>query len=147
MIYPNTIEHKIGFDVMRCDLAELCISQGSKILVNEMSFSTDYDTINRQITQVDEMCKINSSSELLQIIEVPNFDEALKKISIIGFYLSAKELFELNRVLSSSLEISRFFSNKVNEDGFTPYPELHKIVTEINPLQQVAVIISRVIDK
>lgn len=147
MIYPNTIEHKIGFDVIRCDLAELCISQGSKILVNEMSFSTDYDTINRQITQVDEMCKINSSSELLQIIEVPNFDEALKKISIIGFYLSAKELFELNRVLSSSLEISRFFSNKVNEDGFTPYPELHKIVTEINPLQQVAVIISRVIDK
>lgn len=147
MIYPNTIEHKIGFDVIRCELSELCISQGSKVLVNDMSFSTDYGTITRQISQVDEMCRINSSSESLSIIELSNFDEALKKISIIGFYLSAKELFELNRVLSSSLEISRFFSGKLNEEGQTPYPELHKVVSGINPLQQVSSIISRVIDK
>ena len=47
MVYPDTIEHKIGFDAVREQVLELCQSQHGRKICTQMAFSSDRDEVTR----------------------------------------------------------------------------------------------------
>lgn len=54
MIYPDSIEDKIGFDTVRRMVAVRCSSSLGEEMVEAMTFSSDYETVARDLGRVDE---------------------------------------------------------------------------------------------
>ena len=147
MTYPDSFEHKIGFDAVRTLLADLCVCTGSKTLVKDMNFSSHFDTVNTRISQVDEMCKILAATETIGSIEIQPCDETLAKLKIAGYYLSAKELFEINRILVFAKEVITFFASKKYDNGTSKYPTLDTVASPIDPLPDVTKLIEKILDR
>ncbi|HCE48147.1 MAG TPA: DNA mismatch repair protein MutS, partial [Prevotellaceae bacterium] len=55
MIYPDNIEEKIDFVVIRDELHRRCTSPLGREQVDAMTFLTDYETITMLIRETDEM--------------------------------------------------------------------------------------------
>ena len=55
MIYPDSIESKIGFDTVRRMVAAKCSSPLGEGMVAEMAFSDDFDTVARELGRVATM--------------------------------------------------------------------------------------------
>ena len=55
MIYPENFELKIGFTEVRSMLRERCLSSLGKSQVDEMTFSSDAETVNEWHAQTDEL--------------------------------------------------------------------------------------------
>lgn len=147
MIYPHSFEQKIGFDIVRQHLKELCVSPGSCSLVDAMTFSADFQAISTRIDEVNEMANIITSSEPLSIIEFKPFDEPAAKLNVAGYYLSASELAELDRILTSSAETLAFFKSKIDDNGISAYPALNEIASALDPLPDVVKLINRILDR
>lgn len=108
-IYPGNFEIKTGFDRIRELLKNKCISELGKEYVQNMQFSADFDTVNRQISETDEFMRI--------LREFPNFPaqyyfdvrEALQRIRTEGRFIEVEELFDLKRSLDTLRAIVHFF--------------------------------------
>lgn len=108
-IYPENFEVKTGFNRIRELLKNKCISPLGKEYVQNMQFSTDFDTVHRQISETDEFMRI--------LREYPNFPaqyyfdvrEALQRIRTEGRFIEIEELFDLKRSLDTLRSIALFF--------------------------------------
>ena len=54
MIYPDSIEHKIGFDVVREHVERLCSSQPGRDCCSAMTFSTNFNEVRTALEQTAE---------------------------------------------------------------------------------------------
>ena len=124
MIYPLNFEHKIGFDQVRALLKEKCLSTLGKEKVDEVTFSSDFELVNKKMTQVSEFVRIIQEED-----EFPNsyfFDvrPSLHRIRIEGMYLDESEMFDLKRSLDTIFQVVRFFNRHTEEEeeASSPYP-------------------------
>lgn len=62
-IYPENFEHKIDFDAVRECIKEKSLSPLGIDKVNAMRFSTDFETIERWLTQTHEFSQIINNKE------------------------------------------------------------------------------------
>ncbi len=146
MIYPETFEHKIGFDAVRRRLSELCISAGSRELVSDMSFLADYQQIRLLLDEVVEMVAVNGSGERPDIIELGDMSHALGRLRVAGTSLSIDEIIDIRRLLQATAAISDYFRTKRDENGVTPYVRLDAIASELFLMPGVLREIDKVID-
>jgi dsDNA-specific endonuclease/ATPase MutS2 len=58
MIYPNNIEHKIDFHVIRQKLTSLCASELGRECVEQMRFLHDANTLRPILQQTQEMTNL-----------------------------------------------------------------------------------------
>lgn len=124
MLYPNDIETKLGFDSIRAELARLCTSRMGKHEVEQMSFSSDYDTVVRLLRQTAEMLSLVKNSSDIPGGVVHDVLPFLSEIKASGSFMAADRLRQLGAMLASISEVRTFFSKK-DEDGDAPmYPEL-----------------------
>lgn len=124
MLYPNDIETKLGFDSIRAELARLCTSRMGKQEVEQMSFSSDYDTVVRLLRQTAEMLSLVKSSSDIPGGIVHDVLPFLGEIKASGSFMTADRLRQLGAMLASISEVRNFFSKK-DEEGDAPlYPEL-----------------------
>jgi DNA mismatch repair protein MutS2 len=146
MIYPENFEYKIGFDKIRQLLSDHCLFLPGKEKVEEMTFSTDYDWICKQLYLTHEFCRIVEEEDAFP--SGPFFDirEALKKIRIEGTYLIEKELFDIRRSLEIINEIVRFFQLKKAEDS-DAYPYLQALVEDVSSFPDITRQIDSILDK
>ncbi|MCR5313973.1 MAG: Smr/MutS family protein [Bacteroidaceae bacterium] len=147
MIYPNTFEQKISFDVVRKDLKELCLCPLGEQRVDEMAFSSNYTEIKHKIRQTTEFMRI------LQNEDFPdqNFFDVrpyLKRIRIENTFLEEKELFELQRSLDTICKIVTFLKKSVDEDGEIPcYVQLNALTNNVVTYPQLVKRIDQILDK
>ena len=126
MLYPNDIESKLGFDLIRIELARLCTSRMGKDAVQTMAFSSDYNTVIRLLRQTSEMLTLIRSSSDLPGANVYDVVPYLTEIKASGSFMTADRLNALGKMLASISEVRSFFSRS-DEDGVTPlYPELKR---------------------
>ncbi|MDE5585556.1 MAG: Smr/MutS family protein [Muribaculaceae bacterium] len=126
MLYPEDIENKLGFDSIRSEVARLCISRMGKDAVQDMSFSSDYDTVVRLLCQTAEMLSLIRSGSELPGANVYDVVPYLNEIKASGSFMGADRLNALGKMLASISEVRNFFSRS-DEDGVKPlYPELKK---------------------
>jgi DNA mismatch repair protein MutS2 len=115
MIYPQTFEHKLGFDRIREMLNAFCLCPLGVSKVNEMQFATSCDEVNHRLDCVSEfrdICLMENDFPLDYFIDATRF---LRKIRIEGTYLDPEELFDLKRSLDTLRAILNFFNRESSE--------------------------------
>jgi len=127
MIYPAHFEQKIGFDQIRQLLKSACSGSLGMEKVDNMIFSTNYDTIQELLNRCQEFVYIKTSSESFPDCYFYDARPALKKTRIEGIWLDESEVFNLRRSLASINQLVYFFT-KEEKDGL--YPSLSKLATE-----------------
>ena len=143
MIYPQNIEQKIDFQVIRDGLKGCCISTLGKERVDAMQWLTHYPTLTKLLAYVREMMTLLSDPTLA----FPNGDiydlrEALSRIRIEGLFMDETELFSLRKMLDYSAQLERFFAtlDKVK------YPLLSSNLIDISPYSLIT-LIDKIIDR
>ena len=143
MIYPQNIEQKIDFQVIRDGLKGCCISTLGKERVDAMQWLTHYPTLTKLLAYVREMMTLLNDPTLA----FPNGDiydlrEALSRIRIEGLFMDEAELFSLRKMLDYSAQLERFFAtlDKVK------YPLLSSNLIDISPYSLIT-LIDKIIDR
>ncbi len=145
MIYPKNFEAKIGFDTVRHEVERRCISPLGTAWCTEMHFSSDRDEVVRWLEQTNEFLAILQSKREFPLNYFFDLRSTLKAIATPGSYISAENLFKLQRSLTTIGEIRRFFASR---DGETlPYPRLMELTADMEPFPELVIEIGRVLDK
>jgi len=145
VIYPQNFESKIGFDKIRLLIFEKCLSSLGEERVSGMAFSSNYDTIIRQLEQTDEFARILNGDVEFPSAFFYDVRHSLKRIRPEGMFLDEKELFDLKRSLQTINDIVRFFSPKDNETIL--YPSLTELAGDIQLFPQLIGKIDSILDK
>ena len=150
MIYPDTTEHKIGFDSVRENVTALCSSALGRTHSEAMAFSSDYAFVRRQLLQTAEMLGILGSDAGFALGAIHDKRELLQSLRVPGSYPAEGELAGLRSSLAALADIAGFFARSRRDDGnriVTPYPELDAIARELYAFPMVAAAIDRIIDR
>lgn len=147
MIYPDTVEHKIGFDTIREQLKDLCTSAPGRLIVDEMSFDSDRSNVVRRLEESAEMVRITSGDSPLAIGNIHDLAPVLASIRLEGASISANDLVKLRATLTAMADIAVFFKNARNDEGISPYPRLDAIALSLQTFPQLIGQIDRIIDR
>jgi DNA mismatch repair protein MutS2 len=95
MIYPNSIENKLGFDKIRQMLNDLCISTLGRSFVAKMRFTDKYDQVVKMVNQTAEMREILAFDSPFPSQNYFDVENQLNKLRLEGAFLNEEEFFEL----------------------------------------------------
>ena len=111
MIYPQNIEQKIDFQVIRDGLKACCMSILGKERVDAMQWLTHYPAVRDLLAHVREMMALLTDPTLaFPNGEIYDLREALSRIRIEGLFLDEAELFSLRKMLDYAAQLERFFT-------------------------------------
>ena len=122
-IYPSNFESKIGFDKVREILQGRCLSTLGKEQVEECSFSSSRETIERQLDETIEFVKIISEGMNFPNGYFIDMRPALQRSKVVGTFLDVFEIFDLRRSLETVRAIVAFFRNTEEET----FPRLERL--------------------
>jgi len=123
MIYPHTIEQKLGFDKLRKRLEELCSSELGREWVGNMRFSNNFRLVERLTRQTAEMVEILKYEVSFPVQTYVDLRSPLRHLKIEGAFLTEEELFDFKKTFGSLLEVLRFF-DKTEPDQYTELKSL-----------------------
>jgi DNA mismatch repair protein MutS2 len=111
MIYPQNIEQKIDFQVIRDSLKGCCCSSLGKERVDEMLWVNHYATVKDRLAHLREMMSVLADSSLsFPQGDIYDLREALSRIRIEGLFMDETELFSLRKMLDYVGQLERFFT-------------------------------------
>lgn len=111
MLYPQNIEQKIDFQVIRDGLKGCCMSSLGKERVDAMQWLTHYPTVRDLLARVREMMALLTDPALaFPHGEIYDLHEALARIRIEGLFMDETELFSLRKMLDYAGQLERFFA-------------------------------------
>lgn len=111
MIYPNNIESKIDFTVIREELMRRCASSLGRERVEAMQMETDYETVSRMLNLTDQLYKAETDPMLtFPRGDIRDMRDAVARIRIAGLFLDEAELDDLRKTLAYAVELERFFA-------------------------------------
>ena len=145
MIYPSNFENRIGFDVVRHEVERRCISPLGVTYCQEMRFSSQFEEVKTWLLQTDEFVKILQSNQEFPLNHFFDLRAPLKSISTPGTFITAENLWNLQRSLTTIGEIIRFF--RVDEEGNTPYPNLKRLTEGMQGFPEIVSEANRILDK
>lgn len=145
MIYPDNFEQKIGFDKIRNLITSKCLSTLGEEKTDEMIFSSDYNTIQSQLSQTDEFIRIIQEEDNFPVNHFFDVRPALKNIRVEGTWLEESAVFDLRRSLQTIRDIVSFLKKEDEEN--TPYPHLQELAGEVLIFPQLLTRIDHILDK
>ena len=109
MFYPNNIEQKIDFAIIREELSRRCSSALGRERVDAMQMETEYETVNRLLLLTDQM-RAAKADPMLSFPrgDIHDMREAISRIRVEGLFLDEAELDDLRKTLSYAVDIERF---------------------------------------
>ena len=110
MVYPNNIEQKIDFTVIRDELSRRCASALGRERVDAMQMETEYEAVLRLLSLTDQM-RMAHEDPMLTFPRGDIYDmrESIARIRIEGLFLDEAELDALRKCLAYAVELERFF--------------------------------------
>ena len=144
MVYPNNIEEKIDFVVIREELNRRCSSPLGRERVEAMQMETDYDTVQHLLLLTDQMYQAKADPMLtFPRGDIRDMREAVARIRIEGLFLDEAELDDLRKTLSYAAELETFFA-ALDEQK---YPLLKGFVIHGSGLKNIVKAIDAVLDR
>lgn len=141
MIFPETLEEKLGVDQIRQRLKSYCLSDAGADWVNRMRFGTDPEFIRILLRQGLEFKQILEKGENFPSQYYFDGEPWLKRIALEGNYLEATEFLNLAYAIET-IVACRAFLNKSKE----LYPQLFKLAEPVSISGDVAKSIHQIID-
>ena len=142
-IYPSNFESKIGFDKVREVLQGRCLSTLGKEQVDECSFSSNREQVERQLDETIEFVKIIGEGMNFPNGYFIDMRPALQRSKVLGTFLEVFELFDLRRSLETVRAIVAFFRNM--EEG--TFPRLKNVVSNVQVFPFIYERIDQIINK
>ena len=127
MVYPQTIEHKIGFDTVRQQVNELCTSQHGRKMCELMEFSGNRDEVVARLEETAEMVRIIEGEFDFPIGNIHDMDHVIGAMRVEGTHVSAQELLRLRASMETMSEIASFFKSARDDEGKSTYPRLDTV--------------------
>lgn len=115
MIYPSDFENKIGFNVIRARLNDLCISEMGKECVDKMSFRTDVGEIRTYLRLIQDFLTLIQDGVPFPVRDYNDLREEFKHLSIDGTVISLDSMFVLKPTLSALSYVFRFFKSEASD--------------------------------
>jgi DNA mismatch repair protein MutS2 len=148
MLYPNTLEHKLGFDTIRERLKEACVSPLGQDYVEKIRFTDNVQLIDKLLRQ---------TTEFKQIVQYePDFPNSnyidvrphLSRARVEGLALTEAEFFDLKLALRTVQECLRFLGRQADtkRDGDNTFPFLRELAGPIGIDKKLTDSLERVID-
>ena len=110
MTYPENIEQKIDFGLIRERLNALCSSSLGRGEVERMVFMTDYQAILHRLREAEEMRQVlNDASLNFPHGQTNDLREALARIRVEGVYMEETELMHLRQSIDYANRLEQFF--------------------------------------
>ncbi|MFD2569732.1 endonuclease MutS2 [Spirosoma soli] len=143
MLYPNTLENKLGFDTIRERLKDACVSPLGQDYVEKIRFTDNVQLIDKLLRQ---------TAEFKQIVQYePDFPSSnyidvrphLNRARVEGLALTEAEFFDLKLALRTIQDCLRFLSKRDDE---TAFPFLKELADPIGVDKKLTDAIERVID-
>ncbi len=143
MLYPQNLEQKLGFDRLREQLKEACISSLGRAFVDKIRFSDNFGLVDKLVRQTAEMQHIMQSGGEFPAQNYLDATPYLQRAAIEGTMLLQDEFFDLKVSLSTIRGCIRFFENQSPES----YPLLGEYAKTIRVERTVTDAIDRIIDE
>ncbi len=147
MIYPATIETKIGFDSVRAHIAERCQSPLGVAECEAMAFSSDYRTVMSRLGETAEMLTILLGDEAFPDENINDMTAAVAGARVEGSFMSPADLLRVRLSLATMAAIAKFFASHRDDEGSTPYPALDAVAEGLQAFPSLMTAIDRVIDR
>ena len=127
MIYPNNIEQKIDFTVIREELRRRCASSLGRERVEAMGMETDFAKVQHLLFLTDQM-RMAQSDPMLSFPRgtIHDLRESIARIRIAGLFLDEAELDDLRKTLSFAADLETFFAS-LDEQRYALLKELGNI--------------------
>ncbi|WP_138477785.1 endonuclease MutS2 [Dyadobacter bucti] len=142
MLYPSTIEQKLGFDKLRERLKEACISPLGQYFVEKIKFSENFGLVEKLVSQTAEMHRIIQIGENFPSQNYIDATPYLKRAAIEGMLLTLAEFSDIKASLQTIRLCLRFFENQEPD----AYPILGEYAKTIRIEKAITDSIDRVID-
>ena len=123
MFYPTNFEEKISFPRIREMVEVKCLSSLGIRLAKEMSFSFDFNKLQRNLQQTDEFRQVLISGRPFPSQDYIDVTEELNRIKTPGAFIFTNHLFELLISLKTINECLQYFKGK-ESDQFPLLTEL-----------------------
>lgn len=115
MIYPKTFEQKIGFDLIRQQLLQLCSSPLGQSFVEKMRFASNHEHLEKLLSQTDEFRQIIIKHTAFPTTHYFDFRPQLRKAEIENTWLDEAEFQSLKLALFTIFSCVKFFTTKEGE--------------------------------
>ena len=142
-IYPSNFESKIGFDKIREILQGRCLSTLGKEQVDKCGFSSNRESVERELDEVIEFVKIIGEGMNFPNGYFIDMRPALQRSKVVGTFLEVFELFDLRRSLETIRAIVAFFRNTEAET----FPRLKNVVRNVQVFPFIYERIDQIINK
>lgn len=142
--YPNNIEQKIDFVVIRDELHRRCTSSLGRECVDAMQMETDYERICYLLAITDQM-RLAQADPMLTIPrgDIHDLREAIARIRIEGLFLDEAELDALRHTLTYAADLEAFFAGLDEQK----YPLLKALSITGDNLRSIVKTIDGVLDR
>ena len=112
MFYPENIEQKIDFTVIREELMRRCGSPLGRERVEAMQMETDYETVSRLLLLTEQMYAAKTDPMLtFPRGEIHDMRDGIARIRIEGLFLDEAELDGLRLSLRYAADLEHFFAS------------------------------------
>ena len=142
MLYPNTLEQKLGFDKIRELLRQACISPLGQDYVDKIRFSDNHQLIDKLLRQTYEFTQIVQYEPDFPQSNYLDVRPQLQKARVEGMTLMEDEFFDLKLALKTIQDCLRFLANQ--EEG--QYPFLAELAAPVSVDKALLAALERVID-
>ena len=144
--YPNNIEQKIDFTVIREELLRRCTSPLGRERVEAMHMETDFAQVEHLLRITDEM-RLAKADPMLTFPrgDIHDLREAVGRIRVEGLFLDEAELDDLRKSLSYAVELERFFSG-LDEKKYGLLKSLESLGS-LGTLSSIVQEIDRILDR
>lgn len=147
MIYPENFESKLGFDIIRAQLLDLCESNIGRQLTTEMAFSFNFRYIEARLKETDELKRLIESHTERPDVTFFNLEQWLREISLPGSYTSALNLLNLKKTLEAFKTIRDFYCKKKDGEDAFMFPYLGQVFINLVDFPDLIADIDFAIDK
>ncbi len=152
MIYPESFEHKIGFDEVRRLLKGRCLSSlGAEWAESRVVFSENPEEVRRNLQLAAEYGKFTEQEDDLFEENYYDVREALMRVRPERTYLEELALFDLKRSLQTVADLVRFFTRTDGEnaegEANYKYPALQEMAREVAVFPELIREIDTVLNK
>lgn len=144
--YPNNIEQKIDFTVIRVELLRRCTSPLGRERVEAMHMETDFAQVEHLLHLTDEM-RLAKADPMLTFPrgDIHDLREAVGRIRVEGLFLDEAELDDLRKSLSYAVELERFFAG-LDEKKYGLLKSLESLGS-LGTLSSIVQEIDRILDR
>ncbi|MCU0401151.1 MAG: endonuclease MutS2, partial [Algoriphagus sp.] len=109
MLFPTNLEQKINFIKVKDLIKAECTSSLGQDYVDKVSFSSDYNLVQRLLDQTEEFRQILISGEAFPSSNFTNLGPFLEKAKLEGAFLDQEEFYEVKLALQTLRGCISFF--------------------------------------